>query len=440
MEIKTLHDAENLVYASFLQAQPYIPKADDSITRNIHLTRQLLDLAGAPDAGTRNILVTGSKGKGSTARFIASLLSHHGYKVGLFTSPHLVNFTERIRVNGKAIPEDTFIRLMDTLAGSVHQVMAGLPRGKYLGPIGIILTAAYLYFKEQQTDFNVIECGRGGRYDDTNVLDNEWAVLTPMTLEHVPQLGPTLEDIIHHKLGIVKAMTQKVFVGKQKKVLPDLEGKEMFCYQQAFTPRNVQMSRAGLVFDVETNKSSYDKLTLPLLGEFQADNAALAIKVCEEIIGNPLEKGIIDTTFRDIQWPGRCEILAKDPIVLLDGAINRQSARYLTTVIEALDVSKVVTLIAVSEDKDYLGVISVCASFSETLIITEPEHSHKSFPKDALNKAKQYQFKSMEIKPIKEAIATAYDLKPELILIVGTQTAIGEVKKIMGYNLLDIGM
>ncbi|GGH78223.1 dihydrofolate synthase/folylpolyglutamate synthase [Pullulanibacillus pueri] len=444
MTIHTIKEAEDLVYQSFLNAQPFILEADDALTRDISLARQLLDAVGSPDKGLRTILVTGSKGKGSTARLIAALLSHMGWKVGLFTSPHLVHFTERIRVDGQAISEEDFIRLMGKAAQPIEEISNSLSREHYLGPIGITLTIACLYFKEQKTDIQVIECGRGGRYDETNVLENEWAVITPISLEHVKQLGPTLREITDHKLGIVKSITRAAFIGRQKEnvqhqIEARLHRRPVFYYERAFAPSNVKMMFSGTSFDVKTERMTYKDLLVPLLGAFQAENAALAIKVCEEITEHPLDVELVREAFRKVQWPGRCEVIATQPPTLLDGAIHRESAMYLSQLIDHLEVSRIVTLIAVSDDKDYEGVIDVCAQFSEQLIITEPEHSHKTFPVEALPLAKRKQQKSVRIIPLREAIKAAKALHPELILIVGTQTAIGEVKKVYGHSLLNIG-
>ncbi|WP_188694381.1 bifunctional folylpolyglutamate synthase/dihydrofolate synthase [Pullulanibacillus camelliae] len=439
----SMHEAEALVYRSFLKAEPYIPQADDAVTRDIALTRRLLDAIGSPDEGMPTVLVTGSKGKGSTSRLISSLLSHHGYRVGLFTSPHLVSFTERIRVEGRAIPEIDFVRLMTQIRPFILEISDQLPKSKYLGPIGINLAIAMLYFKEQKTDIVVIECGRGGRFDDTNVLANSWAVITPIMTEHKAQLGPTLKHIAWHKLGIVKAMTQQVIIGRQKGLnlgeMKAWEDKQVHAFNIAFSAQNIRMTAEGTRFDVHTKLKPYPHLRLPLLGDFQADNAAVAIQTVEAITGGKLDDYRVKACFRSVQWPGRCEIVCRQPTIILDGAIHRESAEYLKRIVHALHPASVMTLIAVSEDKDYPGVIAVCASFSTALIVTAPEHSHKQFPKTALAVAKRYHATSQEILPLQRALSYAKAEAPELILIVGTQTAVGEAKLLLGHSLRNIG-
>jgi dihydrofolate synthase / folylpolyglutamate synthase len=437
MAIRTLHEAEDLVYQSYMRAKDHIPADNDAKTRDISLTKRLLALAGNPDQGSRTILVTGSKGKGSTSRLIATLLKEAGFKVGLFTSPHLVDFTERIQVDGESIPSEDFIMIMNDIEDAVHTIDKTLTPEKYLGPIGITLTAALIYFKMKKTDINVIECGRGGRYDDTNVLANEWAVITPIMEEHLGQLGDTVYTIADHKLGIVKESTKNVIIGRQNvnvmsymKSQLDEAGKNSYFFGEDMAASVTGMNGTALQFNVKTTQSEYHNLRLPLLGTFQADNAAVAVQVCETLLDRPLDLQLVEQAFQGAKWPGRCEILAENPTIILDGAINRKSAAYLGEMVQALNATSVVSIIAVPEDKDYQGVIEACHYFSKHLIITEPVHSHKQFPKDAVEVAKGYNPDARLIKPFQKALLSARQLHPDLILILGTQTFIGEVKSI----------
>ncbi|MFC4619349.1 bifunctional folylpolyglutamate synthase/dihydrofolate synthase [Camelliibacillus cellulosilyticus] len=444
MVIDSMKTAEDLIYRSFMRAKDHMPNAGDAVTRNIGFTRKLLASIGQPDYGGRFILVTGSKGKGSTARLIASLLSHHGCRVGLFTSPHLVDFTERIRVDGRAIPEPDFIRMMNQLKDPIKEIDGALSPSQYIGPIGIALSAALVYFREKKTDINVIECGRGGRYDETNVLENQWAVLTPIMGVHLKELGPTVIDVTDHKLGIVKQATETVVVGKQMPTIEahirrQLPKKTVYYAGESLQATGVHLDRQGTHFTVQTDLQTYPDLKLPLLGTFQAENAAVAVKLCEAVLGMRLKRDKTRQAFASIQWPGRCEIIAQNPTVMVDGAINRESAQYLEDVVQAIGASKVVSLVAVPEDMDYQGVLAICDRFSDRIIVTEPTHSHKVFPKDAAAVARRMNPAHLAIKPLEKAVQYANTLKPDLLLIIGTQTYIGEAKKLWGQSLLDIG-
>jgi dihydrofolate synthase / folylpolyglutamate synthase len=436
--LTTMLDAENLIYQSFLRAQPHIQSKKDEKVRKPQHTRHLLDLLGSPDAGQKFVLVTGSKGKGSTSMFLASLLQHHGFKVGLFTSPHLVKFNERIRLNGKPISDHDFIRFSNKIRKDFETIEKNLSPSEYQGPIGIALTIAALYFKENNTDINIIECGRGGKFDDTNVLKNEWAVITSLMEEHITQLGPSIFDIVKHKLGISKEMTKFVTIGKQEpfikeyisQKLKDFAGNINY-YEDDYFAEHIHMGMTGTLFSVKTKRQDYKSIHLPLLGAFQAFNAAAAINTCESILNQPLNEKSIHTCFRTIEWPGRCEILSQNPTVIVDGAINKESALYVKEVIQIFGNKKITSIVGIPQDKDYKGVIHTVSAFSNKLIITKPDISHLSFPADAFPYAKTVHTNVLETEWLAEAITISEsDGDTDIILIIGTQTLIGNAKRL----------
>lgn len=445
--LTTMKEAEDLVYMSYLRAHDSIPKETDAHTRNPEFTRRLLDSIGSPDQDMEIILVTGSKGKGSTSRFLSSLLSHAGHKVGLYTSPHLVQFNERIRIDGKAIPDEDFIRIANQVYPFVMKIEEGVKGGEYQGPVGIALAIALQHFKEKGVRFAVIEAGRGGRYDDCNVLQNRWAVLTSIYLEHVPNLGPRLEDVIWHKVGIVKACTEGVVVNRQTDAasewLAPLLGKldaKCMVYGEDFMADGITISQEGTHFHVQTTKGDYAGVQVPLLGTFQAYNAATAIQACELIIPDSMTQELVQNTFRHLQWPGRMEIIDQNPTVILDGVINREAAEYVKEIISILPARKIVTIIGVPADKDYRGVIEVASSFSEFVIMTKPEQSHLIFPEDGETIAKSCNPSSFEVPYLSDAIAKAKEQKDlDLLVILGTQTLIGNAKNLWNHVLMDIG-
>ena len=176
----------------------------DARTRSPELTRQLLDSLDKPDDKFTSIVVAGSKGKGSIAFLTSKLLESFGYVVGLVTSPHLVNFRERIRLNGRAIPPDDFVRLVNQIETPAREIIAALPEDRYLSPTGMILAVASLWFAEQGVEFAIIEAGRGGQHDDSIVLDNPLVLFGPVMLEHTEQLGGTLAEIAAAKTALLK--------------------------------------------------------------------------------------------------------------------------------------------------------------------------------------------------------------------------------------------
>ena len=180
----SFYEAVRYIFSTYVKSAPHRPPGLDRDVRQPWHTRQLLDGLGAPDRLLRTIKVTGSKGKGSTARMIAGLLQVHGYRVGLFSSPHLVDFTERIRVDGKAISEPEFMEILAAVRPLADRLAADFAPREYFGPVGLVAVVACLYFARRSTDVNVFELGRGARYDDVNQMAGEWAVLTPVLWEH----------------------------------------------------------------------------------------------------------------------------------------------------------------------------------------------------------------------------------------------------------------
>ncbi|MFC0560740.1 bifunctional folylpolyglutamate synthase/dihydrofolate synthase [Halalkalibacter alkalisediminis] len=449
MSIHTVKQAEDLIYQSYVRAIDHIEDVRDEKVKKPELTRRLLDLIGTPDQGQKFILVTGSKGKGSTSRFISSLLSHHGLKVGLFTSPHLVNFNERIRIDGKAISDQDLIRISNQIKESVETIEQNLSYDEYQGPIGIAIAIAARYFKENQTDINVIECGRGGKYDDTNVLNNEWAVITPIMEEHVPNLGPHLSNIVTHKLGIIKEQTKRIYINHQsekataliKERLPN--DKRYSFYANDFSVQQIEMTSKGTSFTVKTKRSTYAHLSVPLLGGFQAINAGIAVSVAEDIVKGPLKGRILRECFTQLQWPGRCEVIQTNPPVILDGAINETTANYVKDVVKLIDQTrekKIVTIVGVPANKDYQGVMKVLSEVSDEMIVTQPDRSHLPFPEDALETVLNYHANGVSFPFLAEALDyVKKDVDIDLILIIGTQTFIGNAKRLFGHSLLDIG-
>lgn len=449
MSIQTVKDAEDLIYQSYLRAIDHIQETSDEKVKKPELTRSLLDLLGSPDQNQKFILVTGSKGKGSTARMISSLLSHHGFKVGLFTSPHLVDFNERIRIDGKAISNQDLIRISNQIMDSVGKIEERIEVNEYQGPIGIALAIATMYFQENKTDINVIECGRGGKFDDTNVLNNNWAVITPIMEEHVSHLGPQLSNIVTHKVGIIKEQTKHVFINDQTAEATSLiyerlpKDKRYSMYGADYSVQKVEMTAKGTTFTVQTNRTTYAHLSVPLLGEFQAVNAGIAISVAEEIINDRLDDLLLRECFTKLHWPGRCEVIQSNPTVILDGAINESTAHYVKEVVKVIDQGrkkKMVTIVGVPENKDYEGVMKVISEVSDQLIVTQPDISHLPFPQDGLITALKYHSNSVHFPVLSDALEYVREKgEAELILIMGTQTFIGNAKRLFGHSLLDIG-
>ncbi|WP_096153153.1 bifunctional folylpolyglutamate synthase/dihydrofolate synthase [Bacillus sp. FJAT-45066] len=440
---QTMDEAVSFVYRSLLKAKPYQAFEDDAVTRAPYLTEELLTRLDLIPEKNKILLVTGSKGKGSTSRMIASILQNHGLKVGLFTSPHLVHYNERIRVNGKAITDERFLQYINENRLEIEKVEKMIKQPlHYLGPTGIFLSIALKHFREEETDMNVIEIGRGGMFDDTNVLPNKWAVITRIMEEHLGFLGKTIEDIAEHKLGIIKDCTESAIIGKQTDSVIPLVKKQAnrtLFYGEHFHSTLNGMTIEGSEFSVTTfGGNEFSNLALPLLGSYQTENASLAIQACEVVLGNLLDESIVSSTLKKLRWPGRLEVVARDPVVILDGSINKDSAMYLKEILPFVDARMVVCIIAVPANKDYKGVIGTCSEFAHHLIVTTPDKTVKQFPDDAFAVASSYHGSVQKAEKMTDAIKIAKNLSPSVIFIVGTQSLIGSAKEVWKDELLNL--
>lgn len=452
--MRTPAEVEKWVYASYMAARPYIAETRDAQVRRPQLTRVLLDRLGSPDRSAYNVIITGSKGKGSTAAIMARIMQAHGWKVGLFTGPHLLRFTERIRLNGEEIPAEAFVRLGRQVEAAARDLESCLERDEYLGPVGLTAAIAALYFQEQGTHINIWECGRGALYDDVNTLVHQAALITPIMEEHLKHLGPHLKDIVRHKLGAVTPAVHDVCIGRQdRQIMKEIgasartwEGPSVTLMGRDVHVPHVHSSLAGTSFSVQTRDTCYKSLHLPLFGAFQADNAALAIAAAERAARRLLEAGTkagnegrldhltVRKALRHVAWPGRLELLSRQPAVLVDGAIHRRSAAYVADFLSQLNAASRpagILIIGIPEDKDYAGVLRTLAPLARKVIVTAADRDDLTFPADAPRIAKTFcprvELQENAMDALRSGLS---DLRRrEWLAIVGTQSLVGEVKR-----------
>ncbi len=466
----SFYEAVRYIFSTYVKSAPHRPPGLDRDVRQPWHTRQLLDSLGAPDRLARTIKVTGSKGKGSTARIIAGLLQMHGYRVGFFSSPHLVDFTERIRVDGRAIGESEFMEILADIRPLADRIAANFAPHGYFGPVGLVAVVACIYFARRATDVNVVELGRGARYDDVNQLAGEWAVLTPVLREHAEQLGPDLRSIIDNKAGVMDAGMHGVILGRQspeavaqllreagRLALPVLRlggesaeramGVDGQCARQLagrldgqFGVEGVTAAADGVRFSLWTGQQVYGAQHLSLRGRHQADNAAVAVAAAEAFHGAPLDPEAVRRHLGRLAFPGRCQVIPGNPTVLIDGAINRESAHYVSEFIGTLEAQSVISVIAVPADKDYVGVLEVMAGVSERIIVTCASNPHLEFPANALEVAERM-LPSEAAADLAEAVGVAkrrLGSAGGLIAIVGTQSLVADALRYYGIDTRDM--
>lgn len=446
MRFQTEAEAVTYIFRSMRKLRGQ-PRGYDEVTRDVGPTRRLLMAHNLLDAQREYAVVTGSKGKGSTTVITSKLLQHLGHHVGTITSPHLVSWRERVRVDGRAIPEPDFLRLLDSFAPEIDAIEATLSDQKYFSPQGIFLAIALRWFDENNVKAAVLEVGRGGRFDDIAVVPNKLSLFTPIMLEHPDYLGPTVERIAWHKAGIIKPYSYAYSVPQSPEVMNVLQtecdhlGTEFNWIAEHDMAEYLGTDEDGIRLDL----GRYGVATLSLLGRYQIANASLAVIAAGNMHGRlrGVHHGTAEyiTAIRaglsDVVWPGRCQKLQDHPTVYLDGAINAESAQSLVESVREHLKPPVVSIIAVPNDKDYKGVYAALGAVSQSLILTETERNpilHWLPEDEALSIARTYNQDVRYIKSLDKAVEQAKAQVGETgtILIVGTQSIVADATMLWG--------
>lgn len=436
---------DDFVYSSYMAALPHLKSKLDEEVRKPELGRLLLDLLGRPDEGIPTILVTGSKGKGSTARMISFLLEEMGYRVGLFTSPHLLQFRERIRINGEPIPEEDFRLLGEQVVEKMKEINVDPQAGEYIGPIAISLALAFLYFRQEGVEVAVLEAGRGGLMDETNRVEHQAAVITPLFEEHLDRFGPTLSDVVRHKLGIVRDGVERVYIGRQGEKAEGLisawrasHGKDSgemplwYEYGRDFAAERSRVTLEGTEVTLRLGEEILPLVRLPLIGDYQGENLALALKVVAHWTGKSGHEIIAGVDFSRFHWPGRGEVFRLRPLVILDGGIHRSSAESLLRFIEGLPYSRLHLLLSIPKDKDLKGVLQVWGRQADLIITTEATNPSLSFDLPYEEYLREVGLRGRHIPDPTEAYRSAKEGLDEegILILMGTQSFVADMLRI----------
>jgi dihydrofolate synthase/folylpolyglutamate synthase len=359
--------------------------AADAERWDLRRMRSLLARLGDPHLGRRTVHIAGSKGKGSVAAMVASVLKHAGVSVGLNTSPHLHRFVERIAVNGEPISEEDFGRLVEELAPHIEAEDADGTYGR-VSTFEALTAMAFQYFRERGVDFQVLETGLGGRLDATNVFDTkDVCVMTPISLEHTAILGDTVPQIAEEKAGIITPGAT-VIMAPQRESAGDVFRR--VCTERGATLVEVAQScaltrkahdRDGQQVALKTPRATY-KLQLPLLGRHQLDNAATAVLALEALLPDLDEKALRDG-LGAVRWPCRIELLKQKPLIVADGAHNRDSVRRLVqTLREDLNVNEAVFVLGCARDKDMTAFVEEVAPLATEVVATQSRNPRAKDP------------------------------------------------------------
>lgn len=386
MSNKELDQAFNLIYRSFSQHGRHIVNDQD---RHPEHTANLLDSLGRPDRNAANILVTGSKGKGSTALYTAALWETLARPVGLFTSPHLLDTLERIRVNRTMISEPAFERVFDRLVPDLTRILEQLPPGQYVGPVGIFAALAAWHFHEQKVAGAVYETGRGARFDDVARVFHPTAVITTILPEHLRELGGSLETVAWHKAGAICPETTLVVLGSDSELLRravDTRVHELGTDPVIqVAPHYVELDETGIddqgaAFTLTFRDGRrWADCRIPAIGAV-VNNVATAVTAVELALGRVLSEAATRPVLASLAWPGRGEVLKRRPFTLLDAGVRPESIRGL--LIQSGPFDRI--LLSIPDGKDQMGMAHEALRYAREVYVTGCSNPRLTYHFDTL--------------------------------------------------------
>ncbi|WP_434994100.1 bifunctional folylpolyglutamate synthase/dihydrofolate synthase [Arthrobacter sp. Ld5] len=440
------------VYAELLGRAP-----ENRMEPRMAPLHRAMEILGEPNRAFPIIHITGTNGKTSTARMIESILLAHDLRTGRFTSPHLARVTERISIDGEPVRDETFVRVWDEIKPYLDIVdgellAAGEPRLTYFECVTVL---AFAIFADEPIDVGVIEVGLGGITDATNVGDGQVAVVTPISLDHTELLGDTVEDIALEKAGIIKPGAMLISAIQPRDAAQVLlerareVGAEFRFEGVEFGVESRTVAVGGQVVSLTGLAGRYGELLVPLHGEHQAENAAVAVAAVEAFLGGgerELETELVRNGLRAVTSPGRLEVVRTAPSIIVDAAHNPAGARAAARGInEAFDFSRLVLVIGALQDKDVAGMLAELheelGGILEDVCLTQSTSPRSVPAADLLQPALAAGFaeENITILPgLDDALEWAVMKAEENndlsggILVTGSITVVGETRTLLG--------
>jgi len=393
-------------------------------------TRELLSKLGNPEKNLKFIHIAGTNGKGSTAAMLASILEHAGYRTGLYTSPFINRFNERMQVNGQQIPDDTLAALTEEIS-PYADAMEDSPT-----EFELITALAMKYFLQEHCDIVVLEVGMGGELDSTNVISTpEAAVIAAMGLDHVRELGPTMADIARAKAGIIKPGGGVVSYGGNPDADPVFE---RACREKGASLRQPDFSQIiPGTFSLDGQTFSYKgwkDLRIPLAGSYQMNNAAVAL----ETVGLLRERGwnISDEAVREgmaqTRWPARFEVLRRDPVFIVDGGHNPHGIRATADSLRRLFPDKKITFVTgVMADKDVESILGLIVPLAAEFFTVRPNNPRAMSAEELADRIRALGAKATPCGSVADGVARAIEAEGRdgVACALGSLYMSGEVRE-----------
>ena len=412
----------------------------------------LLELLGNPHHKVRFVHLAGTNGKGSTAVMLASILREAGYRVGLYTSPYLLSFTNRMAINGEDIKKDDLIELVEQVRPLVERINKD-PELGVMTEFEVVTTLALTYFSRTNLDLVVLETGLGGRLDATNVVDPLLSIITNVSLEHTDVLGDTVEKIAAEKAGIIKQNKPLLTAAEDPRVLKILEEK---CFRhnsgfyRVYSPLDgeeaglahkpgaelQEISPEGQYFRYTGSIFSFERIFIPLRGTYQVTNAATALAALEllEKEGFKVSESELRSGLEKTEWPGRLELLSKNPYLIMDGAHNPAAIENLARSLpDYFKYRKLILVVGMMADKDIAAMLKRILPLADKVIFTRPVLPRAADPRELASVAtEQLEFRKEHyvISEHGAALEKALELAgPEdAILVTGSLYTVSDVR------------
>jgi dihydrofolate synthase/folylpolyglutamate synthase len=407
---------------------------------NLGLKRieRLCELLGDPQKDLKVIHVGGTNGKGSTTAFISSILISQGYKVGIYTSPYIERFTERIKINDKEIEKEEIAKLVNDIKPVVDTLVSeGL---EHPTEFEIITACAFKYFKDNNVDFVVLEVGLGGRFDATNVVDPILSVITTISYDHMNILGDTLNKIAYEKAGIIKNNRPVVIYPQEKEAMDALLEAAEKSNSRIYPMENVKQrirenNINGITFDI-LGPCNYNGLKIKLLGEHQVMNAATAVTAIEALKdeGFIVDRDSVYNGLKNTKWPGRFEIIHDSPYIVLDGGHNIQGIEALAKAVKKyFDKYKINIVCGMLQDKEYNKMIDILQVVGDKFITVTPDNPRALKSSELALILQKRGKNAVSAESIEQAVKMGLEItkQDEVLIFCGSLYMIGHARSVL---------
>ena len=409
-----------------------------SIKLGLERMELLMEYLNYPNHKLNCIHIAGTNGKGSTSAILAEIYQQAGYKVGVFNSPHVIEFNERIKINGENISEQELKDCVTKIKPVVEKVEEELALPIYFE----VLTAiAIYYFAQIDIDLAIFEVGLGGRLDATNVIDSLITAITNISYDHTEYLGETIAEITREKAGIIKENNQAtVTTVEQKEAINQLQ---KICKKKCVKLRTIRdkinyklqkISNGKQSFDLSYQNKEYNNLELSLLGEHQILNASLALAVVSELNNQyPVSEDEFRAALKEVRWPGRFELMEKEPAMILDGAHNQAAAKRVKETLAEIDYQNLYIVLSIFKDKDIAEIMNNLVPLAKEVIISKNQNRRAANVGELVEIVKEDKTNYKIITQLDLAIDYARKKaeKKDLILITGSLATVAEARAVL---------